>query len=247
MNNGKCHWIGCSDFDENLRFKYSKVKYNHTWNPAGRGSCWTVNFISSQGRSNSITASWCVAPVTSLSFTFNMRSPILNFPHCAAIPSGTIYKIRFSSNLFHLKFLKFTHMWNENSWFTSTKWYTNGENFEFWLNFNFIFFTSLTKNGRFRQWLKILDRNILLVTDITEWNVQNQLPNGPWFLGKITSCMTKKRKDVNFKLAIEWDFTFARSLTKLFFEGIQRQKAHSDASTNSISIYTHNLLYCTLT
>lgn len=63
----------------------------HTWNPAGNGSCCMVSLISLPGLSSSITASWCVARATSLSFTLRIRSPIRNLPHFSAIPPGTIW------------------------------------------------------------------------------------------------------------------------------------------------------------
>lgn len=67
------------------------MKFELTWNPTGSGSCWIVNVISSAGRKSSVTASWWVADVTSVPFTFKMRSPIRNLPQLAAIPPGTIY------------------------------------------------------------------------------------------------------------------------------------------------------------
>lgn len=60
-----------------------------TWKPTGSGSCCMVSLISSPGLSSSMTASWCVAAVTSISLTSKMRSPIRSLPELAAMPAGT--------------------------------------------------------------------------------------------------------------------------------------------------------------
>lgn len=81
--------------------KLERLVKTLTWNPTGSGSCWICNLISSPARKSSVTASWCVADVTSLPFTFRILSPIRNFPQLAAMPSGTICRIRRIKNGFN--------------------------------------------------------------------------------------------------------------------------------------------------
>ena len=59
-------------------------------NPAGRGSCWTVSLIISQGCSRDMTASGWVTFLISVVFTARILSPILNLPVAAAEPPGMI-------------------------------------------------------------------------------------------------------------------------------------------------------------
>ena len=58
--------------------------------PGGRGSCWTVSLMTSQGWRRLITASWWLTFLMSVVLTARILSPILSFPVAAAEPPGMI-------------------------------------------------------------------------------------------------------------------------------------------------------------
>lgn len=160
-----------------------------TWKPTGSGSCCTVNLISSAGLNNSVTDSWCVADVTSDPFTFKIRSPILNLPHLAAIPSGTI--------------------WKKNK----KKEIENGEkNSEFSDLRKVSFIDQLTE----RHTCEMKMPGLFAPNGTHEWSVPPMMlkPNEPWFFGRTTSCETKqihficqteKEENIKLKIRLKWN------------------------------------------
>lgn len=154
-----------------------------------------VSLISSPGCKSSMTASWCVACVTSLPLTFRILSPICSLPLLAAIPFGTTYTKQMRQTFCILDFNRFRcvrklivrsvcpfilYKWPMEKFLHSNKslvWFS----IQFkWKGFFDV--CILTCEMKMPGWFA--------PNGTHEWSVPPMMlkPSEPWFFGRMTSC-----------------------------------------------------------